>query len=167
MRSLALRQPQRGKVHEVVSTEKRLVVEVSRWYENAACKDKPWEDFDVQNHPMLTVSRAMKHCINCPVRRDCVVDAINKKDNGVVRGGINIRDRMPRRVCVRCDLPVAEESGLCTFCAMSRICAQCGKKFALKVIYDTTLRCSDCIAEAKFRYENRKRRLLPRRKKSK
>lgn len=135
-------------------------VENPDWRDKAECLGAPWSDFELNGEGEANkgnvLYRAMKHCVACIVRDDCVIEALSTRDTGIIRGGIKFHDKMRYERCTRCRLPVADDSGVCTFCASLRDCERCGREFAAM---HTWLKVSVCQACTKAeRKANRPRR---------
>lgn len=150
MPTLAFNRPQKNKVSAPVKPPLR--VEDDQWRERAACKGANPRDFelpseDTPKQPPNVLHRAITHCFGCQVRRDCVIDAIKLRDNGVIRGGIEFRDKMPaRQPCRACGLPFGLEdyNGKCTFCASIRKCRHCKKLFPARYPWLKAPYCVPC-----------------------
>lgn len=122
-------------------------VEDPLWYERAMCKGADWENFEIGADEVPEVMyRAMKFCVVCPVRRDCVVDALVKADRGVIRGGVKFTDKMHNKRCRVCQLPVTERGKRCSFCSMRRECSDCHVAFTARHYWLRVDRCNDCQA---------------------
>lgn len=64
-------------------------VHETKWRVHAACKDKPVELFFDEN----SVQQAKRVCHTCPVRVECLDDAIKHDDMYCVRGGLTDKER--------------------------------------------------------------------------
>jgi hypothetical protein len=112
-------------------------VDDQSWRERSACNGKATRDYDPWDAPDTAYyppEAAATICDSCPVRRECLVDALWRGD-WCVRGGLTARQRdallRPRRrsrcpVC-RTPLPVAVPAGsdddtpvqICVVCGIS------------------------------------------------
>lgn len=158
-----------------------LRVEDSKWRERAACLGASIVLFEIGSEdpdqpPVRNVlHRSMEYCVVCPVRRDCVVDALSTKDTGVIRGGIKLHDKMKRDICSNCKLPVTTKGRRCTYCTSIRVCGTCGCTFAATYAWLKQTNCRPCrearAANKKprrlriIRTETPKVRSIPRRRK--
>lgn len=62
----------------------------SRWQEDASCIGMPLDVFfGSDDHPMTNVQarRGRAVCKSCPVRRDCLMDALLANERNGIRGG--------------------------------------------------------------------------------
>jgi hypothetical protein len=160
---LALQKPVQKRISQRVVPVLR--VSDSRWYEKAKCFENqaPITDFEIDAKSNV-LYKAMRHCTHCIVRRDCVIDAVQKKDTGVIRGGIQMRDKMKREVCRRCRLPVAAPGKLCTFCAILRTCLVCKSTFPAKYTWLAVDKCPQCIEAERLEAKRAKGRRLRKKK---
>jgi WhiB family redox-sensing transcriptional regulator len=67
--------------------------------EQAACRDKGPEMFFVDEGPIsnksvrLAIAKAVAVCNNCPVQAQCLVNAVNNKEEFGIWGGITTKER--------------------------------------------------------------------------
>lgn len=78
-----------------------------RWWEDAACRGMDPGLFFPERGDMAAVNRARRICAECPVRKECLADALAFADRWGVRGGLSERQRkrlrsMRRERRVRC-----------------------------------------------------------------
>ena len=63
----------------------------ARWGDEAACSSKPFEWFVGNAEHPLTVKQARQGRVvcfmSCPVRRDCLIEALLTRDHNGLRGG--------------------------------------------------------------------------------
>ncbi|MGH3715664.1 MAG: WhiB family transcriptional regulator [Micromonosporaceae bacterium] len=74
------------------------------WWHLAACAGHDPEWWSADDHQNRTA--AVRICASCPVRPECLADAVRRHDFGVVRGGALFGARGARvvsLVCARCD----------------------------------------------------------------
>lgn len=66
---------------------------VPAWHDDAACRDFHDDTMfpDRGDHP--AVAYAKRVCRGCPVRRDCLNDALDRRDEHGVRGGLDPTER--------------------------------------------------------------------------
>jgi hypothetical protein len=71
------------------------------WRDQAACHGHDpalwWLE---TGHYANTAARRI--CNTCPVREPCLADAINRHDQGVIRGGVKLRAPMQWHTCQHC-----------------------------------------------------------------
>jgi Transcription factor WhiB len=99
-----------------------ILNEYGRWWDRAACagRDPTW--WSSEERPMWPA--AVRLCLSCPVRDSCLQDAVQRRDNGVIRGGMLLVDTsrgyaaVPL-ICANCGLrPVrlTESGGVPRYC---------------------------------------------------
>jgi Transcription factor WhiB len=99
-----------------------MLNEYERWWDRAACvgRDPTW--WSSEERPMWQA--AVRLCLSCPVRDSCLADAVQQRDNGVIRGGMLLVDTsrgyaaVPL-ICANCGLrPVrlTESGGVPRYC---------------------------------------------------
>lgn len=65
-----------------------------RWWHNAACEGMPFELFDPPGSGRLSPSHlGLAMCRECPVRKECLADAIATRDTTGIRGGLTGNQR--------------------------------------------------------------------------
>ena len=71
----------------------------TRWWERAACIGYPWQWWfpreDKADRPPSHDARAIAICNGCPVRQECLDDAIKHRDAHSIAGGLTPRQRRP------------------------------------------------------------------------
>lgn len=80
------------------------------WTSQAACKGQPLHLFFAPDRegagyvPPFDPAPALAFCARCPVRVECLADAVDRGDRGCVRGGHYLRTRVAgaRRTCPEC-----------------------------------------------------------------
>lgn len=93
-----------------------------RWWQQAACagRDPTWWSSD--DRPMWP--SAVRLCLSCPVRESCLQEAVQQRDNGVIRGGMLLVETsrgytVVPLICANCGLrPVrlTESGGVPRYC---------------------------------------------------
>jgi hypothetical protein len=103
---------------------------IDRWWQRAACagRDPTW--WSSEDRPMWPA--AVRLCLSCPVRESCLAEAVQQRDNGVIRGGMLLVDTsrgysVVPLICANCGLrPVrpTETGGVARYCG--RTCQLAG-----------------------------------------
>lgn len=119
-----------------------------KWCDHASCRGAPWSDFELESNGNV-LYRAMKHCVTCLVRTDCVIAALSTRDTGMIRGGISFHEKMKHELCRKCRLPVADDKGICTYCSMLRKCVSCEVIFTARYTWVWATLCPSCNKEQK------------------
>jgi len=65
------------------------------WWADAACAGQPLQLFFPA--PYVSQSEAKAICYGCPVRAECVSDALTTHETAGIRGGFGMGDRRGRR----------------------------------------------------------------------
>ena len=66
-----------------------------RWWHDAACQGMPYELFDPPGSGRLAPSHlGLATCRECPVRKECLDDAIATGDTTGIRGGLTGNQRI-------------------------------------------------------------------------
>jgi transcription factor WhiB len=96
--------------------------EHDRWWHQAACAGRNPAWWSSEERPMWP--SAVRLCLSCPVRKSCLEEAVEQRDNGVIRGGMLLVDTsrgyaaVPL-ICANCGLrPVrmTESGGVPRYC---------------------------------------------------
>jgi len=71
---------------------------IPEWHKDAACRkyDDPDMWFPERGDSKLRTARALWICANCPVRKECLDEALSKNEKHGIRGGrtTQMRSRM-------------------------------------------------------------------------
>lgn len=94
----------------------------ARWWQQAACAGRNPTWWSSDDRPMW--QNAVRLCLSCPVRDNCLDEAVRQRDNGVIRGGMLLVDTsrgysMVPLICANCGLrPVrlTESRGVPRYC---------------------------------------------------
>jgi hypothetical protein len=121
-----------------------------RWYEQAPCLGSG-ETVDlfgivteVSARSEAKELRARNMCASCTERDDCLVEAWDKGDSGVIRGGVRFVSGMGKHPCMLCGLPCAKAGHLCLYCVSKRYCVTCDRPYATANVEDDDKLCPAC-----------------------
>ena len=83
------------------------------WQEQAACKDLPtdmfyYEDAERGEDKITKEIAALAVCKTCPVTKECLQDAIKRKDNHSIQGGTTPNQRGYRQSTIPIEVVIAE-----------------------------------------------------------
>lgn len=109
----------------------QTLTDQATWWDRAACRGLPLEWFvtpgDADDEPWEPDPRAQAACDRCPVRPECLDDAVRHGDVGT-RGGTSshqrrqlkrVRQRLACSVCTSTDTATVGAYQFCLSCGMS------------------------------------------------